>query len=285
MFFDFNFHFVEALAIDADDGTLRDEGVGVDHLDEAEDVGRLALAGQQTDDLALLTGVPAVAVEDGDAMVGLRAEGVGYLLPLLREDEELHRLAAAVHYVVEHEVFDDHRTEAEHNLVDAFEHVAKLRYEQTGADDDEVDERQHRAERHVAELVDRGRNDVGAARRAVVKEDDGQGRARHHTADDQRHEVLTFAKNLHEVARRVFGDDFLCQAQEERQHEYGVDGLGQEFPAKNLQAHDEQQTIDKEIGIADGEVGGIVDDGADTGHAARYYLVGHQEEREAERVQ
>ena len=85
-----NFHFVEALAVDADDGTLRDKGVRVDHLDKAEDVGGLALAGQQTDDFALLTCVPAVTIEDGDTVIGLRAQGVGYLLPLTAEDEELY---------------------------------------------------------------------------------------------------------------------------------------------------------------------------------------------------
>ena len=88
----FHFYLVEALAEDTDDEALADKGVGVDDLDEAEDEVALALAGQQTDDLTLLACVPAVAVEDGDAVLGLCAQGIGYLLPFAAEDEELHRL-------------------------------------------------------------------------------------------------------------------------------------------------------------------------------------------------
>ena len=168
-----NFHFVEAFAIDTDDGTLRDEGIGVNHFDESEDIGRLALACQQTNDLSLLSCVPAVAIEDGDAVIGLGTKCVGYLLPLLTEDKELYRLPTTVHHIVEHEVLNDHRAEAEHNLVDAFQRVTKLRNEQTGANDNEVDERQHRSQRDVSELVDRGGNNVCSACRAVVQEDDG----------------------------------------------------------------------------------------------------------------
>ena len=42
---------VEAFAVDAADGALRDEGLAVDHLNEAEDVCPLAVAGHEHDHL------------------------------------------------------------------------------------------------------------------------------------------------------------------------------------------------------------------------------------------
>ena len=51
-----------------------------------------------------------MCVEHGYAVVQLSTDGVGNLLPLLGEDEELHTASLAVIEVVEREVFDDHGT-------------------------------------------------------------------------------------------------------------------------------------------------------------------------------
>ena len=127
--------------------------------------------------------------------------------------------------------------------------------------------------------------DVGAARRAVVQEDDGECRAREHTADDERHELLSLAQYLDVVAVVVLRDDFLRDAQHERENDDGVDGLDEEAPSQNLQAHDKQQGVDEEVGVADGDACGIEDDGADTRHAARDNLVGKEKDGESKRVQ
>ena len=172
---DFDFDGVEAFAIDTDDGALRDEGVGVDLFDKAEDGEALVLAGKDAQHFHFLTSVPAVSVEDGDTVVELGADGVGNLLVFLREDEELHGGALAVVDEVEHEVFDDHGAESEHDHRGALEDGTEGGDEETGADDDEIDEDEHGAERHVVELVDGGGDDVAATGGAVVDEHDAEG--------------------------------------------------------------------------------------------------------------
>jgi len=86
-----------------------------------------------------------VTIENGYTMIHLRTNGIGYLLPFGREDEELHRLSLTVHDEVEHEVFDDHCAEAEHHHVSPLYHIAKLGNEQTGTNDNEVEESKHGA--------------------------------------------------------------------------------------------------------------------------------------------
>ena len=85
-----DFDGVEAFAEDTDDGTLADESIRVDHLNEAENVAAFTFASLQTHNLALLSGVPAVSVEDGHSVLGVSAKRVGYLLPFAGEDEKLH---------------------------------------------------------------------------------------------------------------------------------------------------------------------------------------------------
>ncbi len=230
---------VEAFAIDADDGALRHEGLRVEHLDEAEHVDALVLLGEDTEYLDVLSCVPAVSVENGDAVVHLRADGIGYLLPLLGEDHELYRLAAGVHHVVEHEVLEGHHAEAEHHLVGPLDVVAKLREEHTGADDAEVDGDEHGAERHVVILVDGGGNNVGTARRAVVQEDRSEGDARDDAADDHRHEVLSLAQQLDGQSVVLGGHDGLCQHEQQVERKDGIDGLHHELEAQDFERHDE----------------------------------------------
>ena len=71
---------------------------------------------------------------------------IGYLLPFLRKNHELHRLSFFVHDIVEHEIFDDHGTETEHNHLQPFQVGTKLWDEETAADDDKVDENKDSAQ-------------------------------------------------------------------------------------------------------------------------------------------
>ena len=82
--------------------------------------------------------VPAVPVEDGDAVIHLRTYGIGYLLPFAGEYHELYRLSAGIHNVVEGIVLHSHHAEAEHHLVGAFQIGAELGEEHTGTNDAEV---------------------------------------------------------------------------------------------------------------------------------------------------
>ena len=215
---------VESLAVNTDDRALAHESLRVDHLYEPEYGDALALLGQQAYHLHLLAAVPSVAVEQRQAVVGLARYGAGNVFVVLREDEELHRLALHAHHIVEHQALDDHRAEAEHHHLATVEHVAERRDEEAAANDAQVDHDEHAAERYVAVLVDRRRHDVGAARAAVVQEHNGEGRAREHAPDDERHEVVAVA---HELVERAVGHHhhLLGHLKQEREHERGVDGF------------------------------------------------------------
>ena len=103
-------------------------------------------------------------------MVHLCADGIGNLLPLAREDKELHGLATGVHHIVEHIVLHRHYTEAEHHLMGTLQISTKLWEEHTGADDTEVDRNQHRTQRDVVILVDGGCNDIRTSCRTIIQE-------------------------------------------------------------------------------------------------------------------
>ena len=64
-------HVVEALAINADDGTLCDESTWVDVVNKLEDHTALAFLGQHKQDFLFVAGIEALAVDDGTAAVAL----------------------------------------------------------------------------------------------------------------------------------------------------------------------------------------------------------------------
>ena len=71
---------VEALAIDADDGTLTDERVGVNLVDELEDLRALALLGQHEQHLHLPSAIEPLSVDNGAAAVRVEIDTVTNLL-------------------------------------------------------------------------------------------------------------------------------------------------------------------------------------------------------------
>ena len=87
---------VEALAIDADDIRLSDEGLGIDVVDDAEDDVALAALGHDEEHLHLVAGIEAVGFDDGGTTMGKDGDARRYLLIFVGDDEELHR---AVHDV------------------------------------------------------------------------------------------------------------------------------------------------------------------------------------------
>ena len=86
-----------------------------------------------------------MTIENGHAMVHLRADGIGNLLPLLAEYHKLHGLAPHVHHVVQHVVLHGHDTKAKHHFVSALDVCAELWEEHTGTDDAEVGSEEHGA--------------------------------------------------------------------------------------------------------------------------------------------
>ena len=79
-------------------------------------------------------------------MVHLRNDGIGYLLPFLGENKELHRLSSGIHHIVEGIVLHRHHTETEHHLMGPFESGTKLRIEHTRANDTEIGSNQYIAQ-------------------------------------------------------------------------------------------------------------------------------------------
>ena len=165
---------VEALAVDAVDGSLGDKGVLVDALDDAEDGDRLDLAAVDHEDLDVALGVPSLAVEHRDAAARLRQDAVGDLDPFGREDEELRGLTVGVDDLVG----DERDDEGHHDTVDdggyagldALLDSAGEGQEYRARHDEHVGVDHDAADASVAHLRDAGGHDVGAARRAVMYE-------------------------------------------------------------------------------------------------------------------
>ena len=153
LLFYFHPHFLESFAIDTNNGTLRDKGLRVDHLDETEHIDALVLSGQDTEHFYFLTSIPSVTIENGNTMMRLSTDGISYLLPFSGEYQELYRLSTGIHDIVEGIVLHRHHTETEHHLMGALKIGAKLWEEHTGADDAEVSSNQHIAQRYIGVIL------------------------------------------------------------------------------------------------------------------------------------
>ena len=81
-----------------------------------QDGDALVLLCQNTEHLHLVARVPAVAIENGYAMIHLHTDGIGYLLIFLAEYHKLHTFSLGIHHIVEYQVFYHHRTETEYYL-------------------------------------------------------------------------------------------------------------------------------------------------------------------------
>lgn len=119
---DFDFEFVEAVAVYAADVSLSDEGVGVDVLDDAGDCDGLDFAAHHEEDFDGLFAVPARGVEDGASAVGVVDDGVGNLGPAAGDDGELYGAAVGVDYLVGDVGDEEEDDEAVDELVNLVEY-------------------------------------------------------------------------------------------------------------------------------------------------------------------
>ena len=71
-------------------------------------------------------------------MISLFADSAGNIFVVFRENHELYRLTLTIHNVVEHEILNNHRTEAEGHHGHALQEGSELRDEETAANDKEI---------------------------------------------------------------------------------------------------------------------------------------------------
>ena len=165
------FHLVESLAIDTNHGTLRYEGMRVNHVDDVEDARRLVLAGEHKQHLHLVTAVETLGIDDRTAAQGLGSDVLCYLLVLVGDDEELHRRAHGVDEAVDTEG----RDEKYHITVDHL--LPAAQHEVAGGDDNEVADEDDAPQRDVVVFVHHGGNQVRAARAASRLQSHSRGHA------------------------------------------------------------------------------------------------------------
>ena len=152
---------VEALAIDADDGTLTDERVGVNLVDELEDLRALALLGQHEQHLHLSSAIETLSVDDGAATVRVEVDAVTDLLIPLGDDEELHASAHGVHHLVDTEGRDiQHHVTIDHLLPVAQHEIA-------ARDNHHIADQDHPSQGDVTVFVDDGGNDISTTRTTI----------------------------------------------------------------------------------------------------------------------
>ena len=140
-----------------------------------------------------------------------------------------------------------------------------MKDEEAARDDDEVEPHQHSAHGDVLVLVHYGSDDVRAARGAVVDEHQRQRSTFDAGAYHGGHERLV----AYDLGKRTVGqrNDILYYAEKESDAYGGVDGLGKELEAKNLQTYGQKNGIYDKIAILCRKTCGIKDDGRDTCHA------------------
>ena len=187
------FDLIEALSEDALAECLRNDGVGVDRLDYGEHLLRLVLAREDDEHIYIVLAVPALALDERYAAAHVGVDGIGNLLILLRDNEELHRLARTIDDIVA----NDGGYEREGDTVDDGLHAAEEQVR--GADDGAVDELHGATEAHVEVLVEQYGDDIGATGRTIMREDQTQAGTTHRTTYEHVHELV--------LARR---DDRVC---------------------------------------------------------------------------
>ena len=189
-----HFNLVESLAIHADDRALRHEGLRVNVLDEPEDDGGFAFLGQYEQHPDLAARIEARCVDDRHATVGELVDMLADLLILVADDEELHRLACAVDYLVQDEAGDEQR----HVAIDHLFPI--VQYQVAGRDDGQVHDAHHLSQRDVAVLMHHGGDDIRAARATVVGEGNADAASAECRSQHASHERLV-VQQLHALGQ------------------------------------------------------------------------------------
>lgn len=107
---------VEPFSVNTSGWRLGDKCLRVDTLDEAEDINGFRLADEYQQNFDWLLRIAAVSVKYRAAAIHIVDYPINNLFILLRDDEELHRLAIAVYDLVDHIIADNHLDKGEHNL-------------------------------------------------------------------------------------------------------------------------------------------------------------------------
>ncbi len=263
--FGLNFDLVESLTVNALSLCLRDEGCGVDHLDESEQFDRLVFLDHDHEDAHWLIAVASCAMKKCGRAVHLGPYLVVYLFRVLGDDEKLHRLLYVVHHVVEHGGAYEHLHKTEHETAPVVENEIGT------ADDDDVEVKEHAAKADVLVFVDNGSNDVGSACAALVKEALGQSHSAEGRADDHSHEFLSVTKYLAQMLWRYVVAamyDALHDPQEEGERQDAIDGLEAEFQSEYLYGCKKQEHVEDKVAHLKLDACDVVDDGADAREAA-----------------
>lgn len=169
---------------------MRDERLVVYLFDQAEDGNRFGFFGQQDDHFDRLAGITAYAVENGASAVQVVNDPFGYFVVLLREDEELDRLAVTVQHHVEHIITYKHLYKTENDLFD----VMKQKKRRT--DDEEIAEQQGATNGYILIFVDNSPDDIRTSRTAVCREYKSETGSAKEGSDDDRHKRLVMQDGM-----------------------------------------------------------------------------------------
>ena len=223
-----HFKFVEIHAIDALHFRHRNEGVGVDAVDELHNVGFVGAVGHDDEHLLVVVGVATLGVEKGGAAADLPGDSVAKLLGFSGEDHYLVGLLVAVDNHVEHVGHGDHHGVAHNDILD-------LAGDEVGAaDNHDVEIHDYLAGRDVVVLGENQGNDVGSTAVAAHSEGCPDADAAQGATDDGTHETAELG-HLEEVLDM---QHLLPEDEAYGGHHDAVDGVGAELGAKHLEAQE-----------------------------------------------
>lgn len=265
------FHAVKPDAIDGTDTALGDEGMGIDLIDDAEDVTALRAARDDKEHAHGLAGVEAMGVDERAATVDLIVDGPSDLLPLVGDDKELDTAATAIDDIIHagrhHEEYD---IAVDHFLPTANDEIGRRNDRQVANQDDT-------SETDVAVFMHHRRNDITAAAAGVAH----QRQAHAHTHQQSTNEAGQ--KGL--VGKEGLNAARLQHGSHQREDTYGEDRAEAEFPSEDHQCRNQQDGIQREIRVLYGDADTPKYQGGDTGETADRDVMGQQKSTPPQRAE
>ena len=162
-----------------------------------------------------------MTADGGATALRIYIDGTPYLLVLVGDDEELHRLMHHVHHLIH----TDGEDKEEYVAVNHFFPVAQGQV--AGRDNRNVYQQNKLAKRNVVILVNHGRNHVGAASRSIAGQSQPHGAAQTGRTQHDGHEGLALQK------RGAF-HPMLPQCAEKREHHSRIERFKTELPTQYL---------------------------------------------------
>ena len=240
--------------------------------------------------MGVLLAVPPLAVQDSHAAVQVLRDGIGYLLVLVRQDEELDGLLGTCQEHVQDSAADRDEYQTVHDGDYLFRERDEgafgcvRRDEEGGKDDDQVHAEYHPSGRNAAVLVDYQCNDVSAARTAPRRHRETDAHTDKDTTHDDAHELAVVDG---EGLAYLGGYPCLEEVETERSQYDGDDSLPSEALAKREEGYDEQEYVDCEIRVTDldDSVCGVLYDRCDARHSSADEIVRDKEYRPSQDIQ